>query len=67
MVKIVNSEQLTSKQVKTYKQIIDMIIKAGGIDSEIAEICAEIDRTYQNGKISWKDNEQLYALINKLF
>ena len=67
MVKIVNSEQITSKQAKTYKQIIDMIIKSDGIDSEIAEICAEIDRAYQNGKISWKDNEQLYALINKLF
>lgn len=35
-------------------------------ETELNRICAEVDRVYQQEKISYKDNELLYKLINKI-
>lgn len=52
---------------KTYREIIDMIIKASSEESEVSELCREIDFAYQHDKIKPRENKQLYALINKIF
>ena len=33
--------------------------------TQLDELCGDIDRAYQSGKITAKDNELLYRLINK--
>ncbi|MBR4590053.1 MAG: hypothetical protein IKO36_05240 [Bacteroidaceae bacterium] len=35
-------------------------------ETKLNRICAEVDRAYQQEKISYKDNELLYKLINKI-
>lgn len=48
-----------------YKKIIQMLIEAE-TEEDINKVCSTIDREFQNGKISWKDNEQLYDMVCKI-
>lgn len=48
-----------------YKKIIQMLIEAETAE-DIGKVCGTIDREFQNGKISWKDNEQLYNMVAKI-
>lgn len=48
-----------------YKKIIQMLIEAE-TGEDINKVCSAIDQAFQNGKISWKDNEQLYDLVAKI-
>lgn len=48
-----------------YKKIIQMLIEAE-TQEDISRVCGTIDREFQNGKISWKDNEQLYDMVAKI-
>lgn len=59
-------QQLKPRKPKKYHELIDMIINAD-TESEVSEICYEIDFAYQHDKIKPRENDQLYALINKIF
>ena len=48
-----------------YKKIVQMLIWAE-TSEEISEVCRTIDKAFENEKISWKDNEQLYDLVAKI-
>lgn len=45
-----------------YKKLIQMLAEAKTRD-DINKVCGAVDRAYQSDKITFKDNEQLYALI----
>lgn len=49
-----------------YKKLVQMIIDANS-EEDVNVTCSMIDRAFNDGKISWKDHEQLYALIEKIF
>lgn len=46
-----------------YKKLIQMLIEAKTRD-DINKVCGAVDRAYQSDKITFKDNEQMYALIS---
>lgn len=49
-----------------YKKLVQMIIDTNSED-DLNVTCAMIHRAFNDGKISFKDHEQLFALINKIF
>lgn len=51
--------------MKAYKEIIEAL---AGVQTQadIDHICGMIDRAYHGGKISYKDNEQLYRLVQRM-
>ncbi len=46
----------------TFKKIVETMAKGASVD----ELCGIVDSSFQAGKISWKDHETLYDLINRL-
>ena len=48
-----------------YKKIIQMLIEAESAE-DIGKVCAQISRAFQDGKITAKDNEQLFDLVSKI-
>lgn len=50
---------------KSFKQIISLIVIISSRE-EFLDVCTEIDISFENGKISWKDHELLYELISKI-
>lgn len=46
----------------TFKKLVEAIAEG----TPINEICSMIERSFQLGKITWKDHETLYALVNRL-
>lgn len=49
-----------------YKKLVQMIIDTNSED-DLNVTCSMIHRAFNDGKISFKDHEQLFALINKIF
>ncbi len=51
--------------MKAYKEIVAALIDAS-TEKDISEVGGMIDRAFEAEKISWKDHEQLYALLSKI-
>lgn len=50
---------------KATRRLLELIASIE-TEKELNRICTEVDRAYQQEKISYKDNELLYKLINKI-
>ncbi len=48
-----------------YKRIIQALIEAETAE-DISQVCAQITMAFQAGKITAKDNEQLFSLVSKI-
>lgn len=46
----------------TFKKIVEAIAAGTPVD----ELCGMIDTSFQQGKITWKDHETLYNIINRI-
>ena len=49
----------------SFKKLVEMIAAAETVE-DLNECCGAVDRSYQSEKISFKVNELLYKLSNKL-
>lgn len=52
-------------QYKTYKQLVEQLSEIKTTE-DLWNLCGEIDRSYQHEKITYKDNETLYKIINNV-
>lgn len=50
---------------KTYKQLVEQLSEIKTTE-DLWNLCGEIDRSYQHEKITYKDNETLYKIINNV-
>ena len=50
---------------KTFKQLVAQLSNVTN-RAELWELCGEIDQSYQHEKITYKDNEILYKIINNV-
>lgn len=50
---------------KTYKQLVEQLSEIK-TKEDLWNLCGEIDRSYQHEKITYKDNETLYKIINNV-
>lgn len=48
---------------KTFKQLVSQISEIKN-EEEVWKASAEVDKSFQNGKINWDDEEMLMSLIN---
>lgn len=51
--------------MKAYKEIVAAVISAK-TDEDVAVVGGMIDRAFETEKITWKDHEQLWALLSKV-
>lgn len=49
---------------KTFKQLVGELATVKTAE-DLRNLCANIDLSYQHDKITFKDNETLYGIINK--
>lgn len=52
---------MTAPKPKTYKQLVEKMSEME-TESDLNAICYEIDWSFQQEKITWKDHETLYKL-----
>jgi len=52
-------------QYKTFKQLVAQLSEIK-TTQDLWDLCGEIDRSYQHEKITYKDNETLYKIINNV-
>ena len=50
---------------KTYKKLVEQLSEIKTTE-DLWNLCGEIDRSYQHEKITYKDNETLYKIINNV-
>lgn len=50
---------------KTFKQLVAQLSEIK-TTQDLWDLCGEIDRSYQHEKITYKDNETLYKIINNV-
>lgn len=50
-------------QYKTFKQLISQLAEVR-TKEDLWTLCGDIDQSYQHEKITYKDNETLYQIIN---
>lgn len=50
---------------KTFKQLVGQLAEVKNRD-DLWALCGEIDQSYQHEKITYKDNETLYKIINNV-
>lgn len=50
-----------------YKKLIQQIIETSDSEYEVNVLCYNVDKAFNDEKITAKEHEQLYVLINKIF
>lgn len=51
--------------VFTFKQLVELLAKVK-TPEDLNQFCYNVDVSYQHGRITYKDNETFYAIINNL-
>ena len=50
---------------KTFKQLVEELSNVR-TKEDLNRFCFQIDMSYQHGKITYKDNETLYRIVNNV-